>query len=172
VWGVKGRSGGERSRFSSPHRPSRRRPLDHRALRACCRRPRRVFGGCAPHGQAGLVVGRGGSEEEEGGGGGGGGGGGAAGWRAHQQRQTDNKKPDKNNVSLSNRQFGPDRSPYFGYALMRCCISPFVAVDAAISSISLFFSPLQARSGCRLNCFPRGHDIVRARAEEQLGLVF
>lgn len=47
--------------------PSRWRPLNHRALRACCRRPRRVFGGCALHGYAGSegLFGRGGSEEEK-----------------------------------------------------------------------------------------------------------
>lgn len=49
--------------------PSRWRPLNHRTLRALCRRPRRVFGGCALHGYAGSegnrLFGRGGSEEEE-----------------------------------------------------------------------------------------------------------
>lgn len=122
--------GGEKKKSFQFTEPSHWRPLNHRTLRVCCRRPRRIFGGCALHGYAGTdgnwLCGRGGSEEEEeevgcvcvcavta-----------AAGGSSHQQRQADNKIR-QNAAHQTSCLHGGDRSPYFGHALMLCCVWSF-----------------------------------------------
>lgn len=111
--------------------PSRWRPLNHRALRACCRRPRRVFGGCALHGYAGsegLLDGVGVRRRRR--------------WwgllllllllvllvlsaALTNKRQTDNKSRQNAAYQAGFWSHGGDRSPCIGHALMLCCILSF-----------------------------------------------
>lgn len=99
---------------------------------ACLRRLRAT----RMHGKRGSLFRRGGAA------------GAAADGSAHQQRQSDNKI--RQNVACQTGWFhGGDRSPYFGSALMLCCVLPFEAEAAAVS-LSLCVSPFSTPSQVRL----------------------